>query len=251
MMNIDLNVDCGESYGIWNFADDEEILKHVTSANVACGGHAGDADVMRKTVQLAKQYNVSVGAHPGYPDLQGFGRRVLPMKPEEIYSFVLAQIGALYAIAKGEGVELRHVKAHGALYLMAAKDAAIADAVARAVSAFSRELIFVGLSHSKLIAAGESYGLRVAHEVSADRLYEADGILRSREHKDAVIHDNAQSLKQVLNVLKHGHLVAVDKTKLELKADTVSLHSDTVGAAARAAYLKRGLSATGICLKPL
>lgn len=250
-MNIDLNVDCGESYGIWNFADDEEILSHVTSANVACGGHAGDADVMRKTIKLAKQHHVSVGAHPGYPDLQGFGRRILPMKPEEIYSFVLAQIGALYAVAKGEGVVLRHVKAHGALYLYAATHREIADAIAKAVAAFSKELIFVGLAGTELTAAGEHYGLQVAHEVSADRTYEANRTLRSREFADAVIYDNTQALRQVLNVLKHGFVMASDGTKLPTKANTISLHSDTQGAAARAAYLKRGLSAAGISLVAL
>jgi UPF0271 protein len=250
-MQIDLNVDCGERFGIWNFADDEEILHYVSSANVACGGHAGDPEVMRKTVQMAKQLKVAIGAHPGYPDMQGFGRRILPLKPDEIYSIVLAQIGSLYAIAKGEGVELTHVKPHGALYLYAATNTRVADAIAKAVAAFSKTLIFYGLAGSELVSAGKHYGLHVAQEVSADRLYDDDGTMRSREFKDAVIIDNAQSLKQVLNVIKHGYLVTASGIQIKVRADTLSLHSDTLGAAARAAYLKRGLSANGIHLSAI
>ncbi len=249
MTQIDLNADCGESFGRWTLGDDAGVLRHVTSANIACGAHAGDPDVMRATVKLCRANGVAIGAHPGYPDLQGFGRRVLPMTPAEVFNAVLAQIGALAAIAKAEGAALAHVKAHGALYNHAAQNPPIARAIADAVAAFDRGLIFVGLADSGLIAAGAAAGLRVAAEAFADRAYEADGTLRDRKLPGAVLEDDAAALAQALGIAHDGAVITHDGQRLTLKADTICLHGDTPGAAARARALRAGLEAAGITVR--
>ncbi len=250
-MRIDLNCDCGESYGHWQLGDDAALLPHVTSANIACGSHAGDPDVMWRTVRLAREQGVAVGAHPGYPDLAGFGRRVLPMATDEIFASVLAQIGALYAIARAERVALTHVKPHGALYTHAATTPAVANAIAGAVAAFSRELIFVGLAGSALVEAGANAGLLVAREAFADRAYEPDGTLRARSLPGAVIEDDAQALDQAVKIVAEGVVVAADGSTVPLVADTICLHGDTPGAAGRAALLRAGLRQAGIDVVPL
>ncbi|ACL24853.1 LamB/YcsF family protein [Chloroflexus aggregans] len=249
MLSIDLNCDCGESYGAFQIGDDEGILPFVSSANIACGGHAGDPIVMRHTVRRCRELGVAVGAHPSYPDLHGFGRRVLPMSPAEIEAWVLAQIGALAAIARAEGVELRHVKPHGALYNVAARDHVVATAVARAVAAFSHELALVGLADSALIDAGREMGLPVLAEAFADRAYEADGRLRDRRYPDALIIDPTACLKQTLSIVRDGVVIAIDGTPVPLQADTICVHGDTPGAAARAAALRHGLEAAGITVR--
>jgi UPF0271 protein len=246
LVKIDLNCDCGESFGAWEIGADAALLPHVTSANVACGAHAGDPDVMRRTVRLARELGVAVGAHPGYPDLQGFGRRALAMSPEEIEASVLAQIGALYAVARAEGVELAQVKPHGALANQAAVSLPIATAIARAVAAFSRELVFVALAGSAMAAAGTQAGLRVAREAYADRAYEADGTLRSRKLPDAVLHDDERCLAQVLSIVAKGYALTVDGEQVPIAADSICLHGDTPGAAERAAFLRAGLRAAGV-----
>jgi UPF0271 protein len=250
-MRIDLNCDCGESFGPWELGADAALLPHVTSANVACGAHAGDPDVMRRTVRLARELGVAVGAHPGYPDLQGFGRRALGMSPDEIEASVLAQIGALYAIARAEGVELAHVKPHGALANQAAVTAPLAAAIARATAAFSRDLVFVALAGSALVAAAETVGLRVAREAYADRAYEADGTLRSRKLPGALLHDDQRCLDQVISIVANGHALTVDGQRVSIAADTICLHGDTPGAAERAAFLRAGLRAAGVEVAPL
>jgi 5-oxoprolinase (ATP-hydrolysing) subunit A len=244
-VKIDLNCDCGESFGAWEIGADAALLPHVTSANVACGAHAGDPDVMRLTVRLARELGVAVGAHPGYPDLQGFGRRALAMSPEEIEASVLAQIGALYAVARAEGVELAHVKPHGALANQAAVSSPIAVAIARAVAAFSPELIFVALAGSAMAAAGAEAGLRVAREAYADRAYEADGTLRSRRLPGALLHDE-RCLAQVLSIVANGYALTVDGQQVPIAADSICLHGDTPGAAERAAFLRAGLERAGV-----
>jgi UPF0271 protein len=249
MLSIDLNCDCGESFGPWGMGDDEAVLPHVTSANVACGAHAGDPMVMRRTVRLCYQLGVTVGAHPGFPDLQGFGRRAMAMSPDEIEASVLAQIGALHAVAHAEGVTLRHVKAHGALYNVAAATPAVAEAIARAVAAFSRELTLVGLAGSHLIAAGEAAGLTVAREAFADRGYAADGSLVPRGAPGALIHDPAASLAQALSIVAEGHALSPDGARVPIVADTLCLHGDAQGAAARAAHLRQGLVAAGVMVR--
>jgi 5-oxoprolinase (ATP-hydrolysing) subunit A len=247
---IDINCDCGESFGPWPMGDDAAVLIHVTSANVACGGHAGDPATMRRTVRLCKGLGVAVGAHPGYPDLQGFGRRSIPMDPAEIEDVVLTQIGALYAIARAEGVELRHVKVHGALYNDAAARMPIAEAIARAVAGFSRELVLVGLAGSALVSAGESAGLRVAREAFADRRYEPDGSLRNRHLPDALIIDPQHNLAQAIGIATQGVAFSLDAVQVPVRADTLCIHGDTPGAAARAAVLRQGLAAAGVVVQP-
>lgn len=247
---MDLNCDCGESFGPWPMGDDAAVLPHVTSANVACGGHAGDPPTMRRTVRLCKGLGVAVGAHPGYPDMQGFGRRSIPMDPAEIEDLVLAQLGALHAIARAEGAELRHVKAHGALYNDAARTPPIARAIARAVAAFSRELVLVGLAGSALLEAGREAGLTVAGEAFADRAYEADGGLRSRALPGALITDPAQNLRQALDIALSGRVAAIGGESVAVQAATICIHGDTPGAAARAAALHQGLVAAGVDVRP-
>jgi UPF0271 protein len=246
MPTIDLNCDCGESFGPWAMGDDAGVLPYVTSANIACGGHAGDPTVMRRTVRLCRELGVAIGAHPGYPDMQGFGRRSLPLSLAEVENSVLAQIGALHAITRAEGLELRHVKAHGALYNDAARNPALAAAIARAVAAFSRDLVLVGLAGSALIAAGIEAGLPVAREAFADRTYEPDGSLRNRAYPDALITDPAQNLAQAVAIALHGQVTSVTGTVINVQAETLCIHGDTPGAAVRAAALRRGLEAAGV-----
>lgn len=249
MLTIDINCDCGESYGAFQVGDDDGVLPFVSSANVACGGHAGDPMVMRRTVRRCRDLGVAVGAHPSYPDLYGFGRRVLPLTLDEIEAWVLAQIGSLAAIARSEKVELRHVKPHGALYNVAARDLAVAMAIARAVAAFSRELALVGLAGSLLVAAGHEVGVPVLAEAFADRAYEADGTLRNRHHPDALIVDPAACLAQTLHIVRDGAVRAVDGTLVPLQAATICIHGDTPGAALRAATIRQGLAAAGVTVQ--
>ncbi|NTV63779.1 MAG: LamB/YcsF family protein [Oscillochloris sp.] len=250
MPTIDLNCDCGEGFGPWQMGNDAALLAHVSSANVACGGHAGDPTIMRRTVQLCKELGVTVGAHPSYPDLQGFGRRSMPLQLDEIENLMLTQIGALYAITRAEGVELRHVKPHGALYNDAARDPLLARAIARAVASFSRDLMLVGLADSALLSAGHNQGLTVIGEAFADRAYEADGSLRSRQLPDALISDPEQSLAQALAIAQTGQITCIDGATVTIEANTICLHGDSPGAAARAAALHRGLTAAGITIQP-
>jgi UPF0271 protein len=245
-MRIDLNCDCGESFGPWPMGDDAGVLPHVSSANIACGAHAGDPDIMRRTVRLARDLGVAVGAHPGFPDLQGFGRRVLPMSADEIANSVLAQVGALAAIARAEGVALVHVKPHGALYNHAAVTPPIAQAIAGAIAAYDKRLILVALAGSALEEAGRAAGLAVAREAFADRVYEADGTLRARRHNDSMIFDYEQNLLQAISIVKNGAVIAHGGERIPVQADTICLHGDAPGAAGRAAFLREGLRAAGV-----
>ena len=247
-MQIDLNCDCGEGFGPWMVGDDSTMLAHVSSANIACGGHAGDPETMRRTVRLARDLGVAVGAHPGFPDLLGFGRRVLPLTPAEIEVTLLAQLGALYAIARAEGVAVTHVKPHGALYNHAAVHPATALAIAEAMAAFDHTLILVALAGSALEQAGRSVGIPVAREAFADRAYQPDGTLRPRQFADALILDLEQNLAQALSIVRDGLVYAYDGTPVPLHAETICLHGDTPGAATRATFLRRGLHSAGVTL---
>ena len=249
MPTIDLNCDCGEGFGAWQLGDDAALLRHVSSANIACGAHAGDPEIMRRTLRLCRELGVAAGAHPGYPDLHGFGRRALPMSPAEVENSVLAQLGALAALARAEGVALRHVKPHGALYNVAAVTPAVAEAIARAVAAFSRELLLVGLAGSQLVAAGEAAGLRVAREAFADRGYAADGTLLPRGTPGALIVEPTENLAQALRIVMEGHVLGPGGERVPVAADTLCVHSDTPGAAARAEALRRGLEAAGVVIQ--
>jgi UPF0271 protein len=246
---VDLNCDLGESFGAWTLGADAEVLASVTSANVACGFHAGDPSVMKRTVRLAGAAGVAVGAHPGLPDLAGFGRREMNVTGEELYDLVLYQVGALAAIARGEGVRLEHVKPHGALYNMAARDPRLADAIALAVRAFDSSLVLFGLAGSALVAAGEAAGLRVASEVFADRAYEPDGSLMSRARPGAVVHDPAEVVKRAIAMVREGAVTAADGSRVPLRADTICVHGDTPGAADIARRLRRGLEEAGIAVR--
>ena len=236
-MKIDLNCDLGESFG-----NDAAIMPYITSVNIACGFHAGDASVMQTTVRLAKQYRVNIGAHPGWPDFQNFGRNEMDLSADQTEALVLYQIGALAGIAKAEGMELVHVKPHGALYNQAAQDKVLAQAIVRAVKAFSRELILVGLAGSSLVEAGLESGLRVANEGFPDRSYNSDGTLMSRSSKDAVIESPEQVAKNAVKLIKNG--IMFDAKRVSV--DTLCLHGDNINAVENAKTIQSVLIKRGI-----
>lgn len=251
LKRIDLNADLGESYGVWRMGRDDAVLQWVTSANVACGFHAGDPDVMAATVALAAVRGVAIGAHPALPDRQGFGRRAMALRPDEIRNLVLYQLGALSAFTRAVGARLHHVKPHGALYNQAAADPAVAMAIATAVRDFGAELILVGLAGSALLEAGLAAGLEVAAEGFADRRYEADGSLTPRRFPDALIDDPEEALAQVLDMVEHRRVVARDGTVVPIAVDTVGLHGDGPTAVDFARYLRQALEQRGIRVEPL
>jgi len=250
-MHIDINADLGEAFGAWTMGQDEALLAAITSASVACGYHAGDPVVMRRTVGLARAHGVAVGAHPGFPDLVGFGRRELAATPEEVEAFVLYQISALAGIARAAGVRLQHVKPHGALYAMACRDRTLADAIARAVAALDPTLILFGLPGSALIDAGREAGLAVAAEVFADRAYQPDGSLASRRRPGSVVHDPAIVVSRAVRMARDREITATDGSVITVEADTVCVHGDTDGAAGLALQVRRGLERAGIEVRPL
>jgi UPF0271 protein len=235
----------GESYGAWSMGADAQVMPWITSANIACGFHAGDFTTMQRTVALAKTHNVAIGAHVSLPDLQGFGRRELRVTPDEAYALTLYQIGALSAFTKAAGTRVAHVKPHRALYNMAAKDAALADAIAAAVLEFDRDLILVGLAGSELPRAGGAAGLRVAHEAFADRRYEPDGLLTPRRERDAMIHDVDAAVGQAVKIVTKGIVETRGGGTLAIRADTICIHGDRTDAAVFARRLHEGLAATG------
>ena len=248
-MPIDLNADVGESYGAYAYGDDPGVLPAVSSANIACGFHAGDPGVMRATVQLAHRHGVAIGAHPGFQDLSGFGRREMHLSPAEVENLVAYQVGALAGIAATEGARLRHVKPHGALYNMAARDAALAGAIARAVRSVDPSLVLFGLSGSELIAAGERAGLRVASEAFPDRGYRADASLTPRSAADAVITSPERVAARAVTMAA-GTVTTGDGQVVVVKADTLCIHGDTPGAAALARAVREALTAAGIAVRP-
>jgi UPF0271 protein len=250
-VRIDLNSDVGESFGAWQMGADAEVMRSITSANVACGFHAGDPGVMRQTIRLARDSGASVGAHPGYPDLVGFGRREMKASAKDVEDMVLYQIGALAAMAAAEGVKLAHVKAHGALYNQAARDRSLADAIAGAVRAFDSGLVLFGLPGSELLKAGERAGLRVAAEGFADRAYNADGSLASRSEAGSVIHDPHEVVRRSLRMVREGRVTARDGSELTFHVDTLCTHGDTPGAHELTRLLRDGLRREGVAVLPL
>ena len=248
-LSVDLNSDLGESFGVYSVGMDEEVLSVVTSANVACGFHAGDANVMAKTVRLCKEKGVAVGAHPGLPDLIGFGRRYMKVDPDEVYRFVAYQIGALQAFCYIEEVEMHHVKPHGALYNMAAKEKAIAEAIAGAVKDVNPNFILYGLAESELIKAAEEIALPYASEVFADRTYQPDGSLTPRSWENAMINDPIAAEEQVMKMVNEGKVMAADGSFVPIKADTVCVHGDGPKAIEFATTLRRRLTKEGIQIK--
>lgn len=245
-MRVDINCDMGESFGAYEIGADDDVLPHVTSANIACGFHGGDPTVMRKTVAAAAKLGVAVGAHPGLPDLAGFGRRAMQVTPDEVYDLLIYQIGALLGFAKAAGVPLRHVKPHGALYNMAARDRALAGAIAAAVRDFNPMLILAGLAGSTLIDAGLAAGLTVQREGFCDRRYRADGSLMPRSETGAVIEDIDDAVAQAVSIATRGEAVTGDGAKLRIEADTLCVHGDRANAAAFAERLRRALERAGM-----
>jgi 5-oxoprolinase (ATP-hydrolysing) subunit A len=251
MSRIDLNCDYGEDFGAYKLSVNKEILKYVSSVNIACGFHAGDPSTMNKAVKLAIDNHVAIGAHPGLPDLQGFGRRYMSISPEEVFNITLYQIGALSAFVKAEGGVLRHVKPHGALYHMAAKDFKIAQKIAEAIYQIDPRLILVGLANSELIKAGKEKGLQVANEAFVDRTYEDDGSLTARSIPGAVIDCEKKAIKQAIQLAKTGEVKTNSGKVITTEANTLCLHGDNEQALAFAKALNEELSNHKIHIKPL
>jgi UPF0271 protein len=251
MFRIDLNCDMGESFGAYKMGEDEEILKFITSANIACGFHAGDPSTMRQTVKLALQNGVAIGAHPGLPDLAGFGRRNMDISPQEAFDMVVYQIGALYGFVKAEGGKLQHVKPHGALYNMAAKSRELSEAIAQAVYKIDSELILFGLSGSELVKAGERIGLQTASEVFSDRTYQQDGSLTPRRKRDALITDDQRAIEQVIRMVKEGTVKSQQGAEIPIQADTVCIHGDGPHALLFARQIRQSLADSGITVKSI
>jgi UPF0271 protein len=245
-MKIDLNCDMGESFGRYTLGNDAALMPHITSANIACGFHASDPLVMDRTVRLAREHGVAVGAHPGYPDLQGFGRRQLQLSPEEAEAAILYQIGALAGFARAAGASLVHVKPHGALYNQAARNRPLAEAIVHAAARFSRELIVVGLANSEVIEAGVEAGQPVAREAFADRAYEADGSLRSRRLPGALLHDPAQAAQQAVHIARDGLVVAWGGQEVPVQAETLCVHGDTPEAPDHVQAIRQALEKAGV-----
>jgi UPF0271 protein len=250
-MRIDINSDLGESFGAYTIGHDAGLMKAITSANVAAGFHAGDPSVLRETICMAKARGVAVGAHPGFPDLVGFGRRELNVTPSEAEDFVLYQVAAVAGVAAAEGVRLQHVKPHGALFNMAVRNAELAAAIARGVAAIDRSLILFGLPGSEILAAGRAAGLRVAAEVFADRAYERDGQLASRRKPGAVIHDRDAVVARAVRMVTDRSVVAIDGSVVALDADTICVHGDTPGSDDLAASIRAGLERAGVDVRAI
>jgi UPF0271 protein len=241
----------GESFGRYTLGTDAELMPYITSANIACGLHASDPLVMDRTVRMARDQGVGIGAHPGFPDLQGFGRRIMHLSPDEAEAFILYQVGALAGFVRAAGAELVHVKPHGALYNQAAKDRPLAEAIARGVARFSRGLILCGLASSHLIEAGQEMGLPVAREAFADRAYEDDGSLRPRGLPGAVLHEPAQAAEQAVRIARDGLVVAHSGQKVPVQAETLCVHGDTPTALTIAQAIRGTLDQAGIVVAPL
>ena len=245
-MRIDLNCDLGESFGAYTLGLDAEVIPFITSANIACGWHAGDALVMEATVKACKAAGVSVGAHPGFPDLAGFGRRNLDASPKEVKAYIQYQVGALWAFCKAQDVPLAHVKPHGALYNMAAKNDSLARAVCEGIAEIDSDLILLALSGSKMIEAAEAMGLPFAREVFADRAYEEDGSLVARNKPGAMITDEALAIARVVGMVKTGTVEAVTGKTIPLRPESVCVHGDSVHALAFVQKIRKALEENGV-----
>ncbi|MCD5323987.1 MULTISPECIES: LamB/YcsF family protein [Pontibacillus] len=238
MTHIDINADLGESYGAFQVGEDQQLMKVITSANVACGFHAGDYNVLAETIEQARLEGVAVGAHPGFQDLFGFGRREFKVSPSEVYNLMTYQLGAIAGVCRVKGVQLQHVKPHGALYNMASKDKDMAESIARAVYDFESKLILFGLSNSELVHAGEKMGLTVAREAFADRAYTSEGYLSPRSEKGSVLTSLEEIEKQVLSIIQDGTTSSLDGRTISLEADTICFHGDGDSAYKHAKHIK-------------
>lgn len=251
MYYVDLNSDLGESFGAYKMGMDEEILQFVSSANVACGWHAGDAVVMEQTVALAKKYGTAVGAHPGFPDLVGFGRRNMAVTPEEAKAYLTYQLGALAAFTKSAGLPLQHVKPHGALYNMAAVDDKLAMALAESVYEFDKSIVFMGLAGSKMLTAAQKLGLKTASEVFADRAYNEDGTLVSRKLPGSMIKDKDLAIRRVIRMVKEGKVESISGKDIDIKADSICVHGDNPKALEFVKTIRETLTAEGVEIQNL
>ncbi|MEO6151046.1 MAG: 5-oxoprolinase subunit PxpA [Mucilaginibacter sp.] len=249
MLTIDLNCDMGEALGIYPMPNDDILMDFISSANIACGFHAGGPEIMEYTVQSALAKGVAIGAHPGLPDLEGFGRREMKISPSEAYRMTLYQISTLNSFVQAAGGRLHHVKPHGALYNMAARDSALAKAIADAVHNFDPLLILYGLAGSEMITAAEDLGLRTASEVFADRTYRDDGSLTPRTESNALINDGNESIRHVMQIVNHQQVISVNNKIVPLKAETICLHSDGEHAVEFAKLIHGKLLSEGINIK--
>ncbi len=250
-MKMDLNLDVGESFGVYTLGTDDALLPYVTSASVACGFHGGDPQIMARTVGLVKAHGVALGAHPGYPDLTGFGRRIIRMSEHEIENILLYQLGALGAFARAQGVPLRHVKPHGALYNFAAHDMPTARAIARAVTRFDSHLILVAPANSRLIDAAKEFGLACAREGFIDRAYRSDASLLPRTERGAVVSSPARAVQVAMQLVRDKTVRAIDGTLLQLEVDTLCIHGDAPHAIDTARAVHEALRASGVTLAPM
>lgn len=246
---IDLNCDMGEAFGNYAMPQDSLLMDHISSINIACGFHAGDPSIMQETVNEALKKGLAIGAHPSLPDLQGFGRREMHVSATEVYQFTLYQIGALHGFVHAGGGKLHHVKPHGALYNMAAKNLALATAIAQAVYDFDANLYLYGLAGSAFIHAANHIGLKAVSEVFADRSYRADGSLTPRTHENALITNTGQAVEQVLNMVKKKEVLTLDKTTIPIQAETICIHGDNEEALTFVKAIKSRLMAEGITIK--
>lgn len=249
--SVDLNCDVGESYGAYQIGNDAEVLRYVSSASIACGFHAGDPGTMRRTVKLAADRGVAIGAHPGLPDLVGFGRRAMEITPQQAHDLVIYQIGALHAFVIAQGAKLRHVKPHGALYTMAAGDAALAKAIADAVRRVNPRLILVGQSGSELVAAGRALGLPTASEVFADRTYGVDGALLPRRQQGSLVTDANVAAERAVTMARDGKVLSIEGTQISVEVDTICIHGDGPCAVEFAKGIRERLAAAGIEVRAL
>ena len=251
MYRVDLNCDLGESFGAYRIGMDEQILPLISSANIACGFHAADPLVMEHTTVLAAANGIGMGAHPGFPDLQGFGRREMKLSPAEVKALIVYQIGALSAFVKAAGGSLQHVKAHGALYNMAGKDKALAEAICEGISAVDENLIVLGQAGSRMEEAAKEKGLPFAREVFADRAYEEDGALVERSKSGAMIEDEEEAVNRVIRMIKEGKVRTVTGKEISIQADSVCVHGDGEKALRFVEKIRKALLAEGIAIKPL
>ena len=245
MKTIDLNCDMGESYGAWKMGADAEVMPHISSANIACGFHGGDPATIRKTVQLAVEHGVAIGAHPSLPDIQGFGRRPMKISPQDMYDLVVYQAGAVEGFARAAGSKLHHIKCHGALYNMAATDEGLSEAMARAARDLGNVMIYA-LSNSRMMATVKKLGVPVLGEVFADRGYSDDGTLAPRDKPGGMIEDKARSVQQALAMVEQGYVTSLSGKRVPVAADTLCLHGDQPGAAAFAQAIRRAFSERNI-----
>lgn len=246
MFRVDLNSDLGESFGNYKLGMDDKVIPLITSANVACGYHASDPVVMEKTIAMAKEAGIRVGAHPGFPDLMGFGRREMKVSPAEAKAYTLYQIGALQGFCKAAGVKLQHVKPHGALYNMAAKDYELSKAICEAIQAIDPDLIVLALSGGELARAAKDMGLRTALEVFADRAYEEDGTLVSRRKEGSMITDEDEAVARVVRMIKEKKVTAITGKDIPIQADSICVHGDGAKALAFVEKIRSTLTAEGI-----